>query len=321
MTPSSGSSAVARDAGIIVRGLPAFASAGPTQFAEVELIDAESEQAVPLRSLTWYALGGSEETLAFHPAEPLESLHSYRVEATPIDMVGDGSQGPMVVADFATSSELLEPIVLSGKLSLSLRGDDVDIITCGPCGNACMATGKRRALLVDVQLPAPSGGQGVYRGALHFTDNTPARASARNPGAAVVEPHDVTVTQFVKVEAGEALLLQQEVFDGEHDFAGCFTFVVWDPAGHFAETSSCLPVLSADDIAQLAGSDAQVPLSTDADVAAEQVEQAVADRHDVRVARGCAVSASQSLTGCAWIVLLLTSFLGRSPSRRRSGVV
>jgi hypothetical protein len=316
VTPSEGSSAVARDAGIVITGIPSLQPGGVSQFAEVELFDADTEESVPLRSIAWYSLVASDETLALHPTEPLAPQHSYRVEATPIDLIGDGSQGPVFVTRFTTSSALLEPLVLSGELGLSLRGGDVDLLQYGPCGENIGTGATRRALLVDVQLPAPSGGQGIYRGKLHFSDHSPARVDYRDPAGSVSdgESHDVNITHFLKLEAGEALTLQQEFFEESSAYAGCFTFVVWDPAGHVAETSTCLPSLSADDIRDLATDDAPLPLSSDEDIATQQVRQEAADRREQ--ALGCAFGASPTTTSPAWIALLL-SFLARSRSRQR----
>jgi hypothetical protein len=309
---------VARDIGIIVRGVPSFPSAGPSVFADVELIDADTDQVLPLQSISWYSLEGPEETIALHPSGPLEPQHAYRIEAKPIDLSGDGSAAPVFVTGFMTSNTLLEPLVLSGELALSLRGGQVDIIECGPCGYGCSATGKRRALLADVQLPAPRGGQGVYRGALHFSDHTPMRISARDPAdyeMIEAEPHDVHVMQFVELEAGEALMLKQEVFEEGFAYAGCFTFVVWDPAGHVAQTSACLPSLSGDDIRELAGHDAPLALSDDGYTASEQVQQATADSRDNPPVLSCAVGASQVPTTPAWLTLLLVSVLAWRRSR------
>jgi hypothetical protein len=218
VSPGAGSTAVARDAGIIVSAVPSFASAGPTVFAEVELVDADTDQGVPLRPITWYALGGSEETLALHPSLPLEGQHSYRIEAKPIDLSGDGSEGPVFVTSFMTSSELLEPLTLSGDLQLSLRGDDVDIIECGPCGSDCAA---------------------------------------------------------------------------------------------------CLPSLASHDIQELARDDSPLPLSTDEDIASEQVRQAAAASGDKDRVLSCAFGAGQSIDSPAWLMLLLSSSLLRILSRRR----
>jgi hypothetical protein len=320
VSPSSGSTAVARDAGIIVTGVPSLSSSGASTFADVELIDADTDEAVPLRSISWYSLEGPEATMALHPSEPLEPQHSYRVEAKPLDLSGDGAEGAVFVTNFMTSDALLEPLVLSGTLGLSLRGGQVDILECTGCGGGCWASGKRRALLADVQLPAPSGGQGVYRGLLHFSDRTPTRISASDPGAFETpdaDPHDVHLVQLVKIEAGEAQTLQQEVIEEDFAYAGCFTLVVWDPAGHVAQTSACLPSLSADDIQALASDDASVPLSMDEGIPSEQVPQTSADSRESAAVSSCAVGANPASTLPAWLMLLLTSFLVRSLSRQR----
>ena len=166
---------------------------------------------------------------------PLEPQHGYRVEATPHDSVGGRTEDALFVSSFVTSDALLEPLTLSGELRLSLRGDQVDIVECGPCGYDCKATGKRRALMADVQLPAPSAGQGVYRGVLHFSDHSPVRVSARDPAAYEEvldgEPHEVQLTQFVKMDAGEALTLHEEVVEEGFAYSGCFTCLSWGGPG------------------------------------------------------------------------------------------
>lgn len=288
-------------------------------FADVDLIDVDSDLSVPLRQLTWYSLGAAEETMALHPAEPLKPQHRYRIEATPIDFDGDGAERVPFVTSFETSSMLLEPLVLSGQIELSLRGADVDVMDCGPCGASCVSTGKRRALVADVQLPAPSGGQGLYRAVVHFTDHTPVRPSTRDPGG-VESPdidHDVDISHFLKLDAGEALTLEQEVFDESAAYAGCFTFVVWDPAGHVAHTAACLPSLSGADIRALASDDGPLPLAPDEATASEQVEDAAADRADSASSLSCAFGGPTRSTSGGAALLLAAWLVRRRLTRRR----
>jgi hypothetical protein len=327
VTPSPWATGVARDVGLIVRGLPSSQPGGPIHFAEIELIDADSGMPVPLEGLSWYSLGNDEDTMALHPLEPLAPLHRYRVEVDPYDSEVGGTDGGIFISSFETSDVLLEPLTLSGELGFSLRGEEVDIVQCGPCGNSCNPIGKRSALMVDVQLPAPSGGQGVYRGVLHFTDHTPARLSARSPGDYEYdedELHNVRLTQWVAPDANQAITLQQEVPVEESAYAPCFTYVVYDPAGHIAQTSACLPILSQADIQALASDQSPVPVAADDDVAIEQVQQEVADRRDNPPFISCALDASQTraLAWPAWSTLLLsalviTSATWRHASRRR----
>ena len=321
VSPAPGSSAVARDAGIIVSGVPSLPSPGPFIFANIELLDAASGEPVPLQPISWFSHVGTEETLALHPLAPLAPQHGYRVEATPIDPSSGEAGGPPVVSSFVTSDALLEPLALSGELGLALRGGEVDVVECGACGYDCAATGTRRALLANVQLPAPSGGQGVYRGLLHFSDHTPTRVGVRDPAeyeTSAAEPHEVHVMQGVTIEAGEALTLQQEVFEEGFAYAGCFTFVVWDPAGHVAQTSACLPSLTPDEVRALADGEEPLELATDEEEATAQIQlAAAADRGDRAVGVGCALGASGPTNPPAWLALLLSSALLRRFSRRR----
>jgi hypothetical protein len=177
-----------------------------------------------------------------------------------------------------------------------LRGDEVDTAECGPCGGECTVSGQRRALFADVHLPAPSGGQGVYRGVLRFSDSEPARVSTRDPTSIEGEVHEVQATQFVKLEAGEAMTMHQEVSAEDFSYAGCFTFAVWDPAGNVAQTSGCLPTLSPDDVRSLARGDAPA----------------------LSCALGARAPTVKGATLVAWLTPLLFSCLVRRTSRRRA---
>jgi hypothetical protein len=269
VSPSPGSTGVARNTGVVVTGVPSSPSGGGA-FADVELIDADTDEAVPLASVAWFPFEGAENTMAVHPMGALVPLHAYRIEARPLDE--EGAPGEPFISSFTTSEALLEPLELAAELQLSLRGADVDIVASGPCGDPGVVTGKRRALLADVRLPVPSGGQGVYQGALHFSDRTPTRVGIGDPlnsnvsGAA--ERHEVRVVQWIQLESGQGLTLEQEIFEEGTAYAGCFTFIVWDPAGHGAQTSACLPSLSPDDVRALAQSDEPLDIAANDAIAA-----------------------------------------------------
>ena len=315
----SGASGVARDAGILVSAVPSLPSGGASVFADVQLMDGETDEVLPLQTISWDLLGGADATMALHPLAPLAPQHSYQVEVTPLDFSGEGAEASPFVASFTTSSELLEPLVFTGELGLSLRGGEVDVLECGPCGNDCSAIGKRRALLADVRLPAPGGGQGVYRGILHFSDHVPTRISERNPAGYErdEELHDVHVMQLVELEAGDALTLQQQVFEEEQSYAGCFTFVVWDPAGNVAQTSACLPSLSPEEIRGLARADDAILLSTDEEIASSQVRQGRADGR----AASCNLGAGGAKAGPGWLALVIAAWLRRSRRRQPDGAL
>jgi hypothetical protein len=231
--------------------------------------------------------------------------------------------GPPVVATFVTSDLLLEPLELSGEIELSLRSAEVDALDYAACGGP-VATGKRRALVADVRLPAPSGGQGAYRSVLYFSDDTPVRISATSPSADELgsrAAHEIHLSEYMVIEAGEALTVTQEIFPEDFDYAGCFTLSVWDPAGHSVQTSACLPTLSAEQIQVLTGSDESVALASDPAIASAQVEEAVASARADRDL-GCALGASgpsRARTTPAWLALLLAAGLVRRVRRRIAG--
>jgi hypothetical protein len=318
VSPGAGASGVARDVGIIVTGVPSSPPGGPTLFADVRLIDAGSDEVVPLTSVPWSSREGVEQAVALHPVEPLGPQRTYRVEARPFD--ASDTPGETVASTFVTSEALLDPIVLSGEIEVSLRGADVDVVACGPCASDCATTGQRRALLADVRLPVASGGQGVYRATLHFSDHTPARIDETDPvnDEEDDEPHDIRTAQGVDLEPGEAVTVQQEIFEESGPYAACFTFAVWDPAGHVAQASHCLPSLSPDDIRALSGREEPLDVAADEDGAVEDVQSAVADS---RVERSpvvaCSFHASAPSGTPAWLALLLSPILVRRITRRR----
>jgi hypothetical protein len=326
VSPGAGASGVARDVGIIITGVPSSPPGGPSTFADVELIDADSDEVVPLTSVAWSSPEGPEMKMVLHPVEPLAPQHAYRIEARPFDE--NGTPGEPFVSSFTTSEALLEPFVLSGELGLSLRAAELDIVDCGPCGQDCAVSGKYRALLADVQLPVPSGGQGFYQGVLHFSDHTPLRADPGDPlGDAVSddEPHEIRVMQGVKLEAGQASTLQQQIFDEDFAYAGCFTFVVWDAAGHGAQSSACLPSLTPDEVRALARGDAPLDVAmdevADGNAGAEEGPSVAAANREERPPVGCSfgVRARSGIAG--WLTLLLASLLARRASRRRDAEI
>jgi hypothetical protein len=310
VSPSEGSSGVPRDAGIIVSGAASGGPAGWGLPALVDLIDVESGERVPVSEVSWFSPEGGDVTMAVHPAEPLGPQRRYRVEATvrsdatPLDAFGNEDVRAPLISTFVTSDVLLEPLVLSGGLELSLRGGEVDALAYGECGPT--VTGKRRALIADVRLPVPSGGQGVYRGDLHFSDNSPVFF---DEGMLDAVPHNVSLTQFAAFEAGDVLTLTQEIFEEGEPYAGCFALSVWDPAGHVARASACLPTLSAEEIAVLTRSGESIHLATDDATAADQVDEAVADARTRDLS--CALGASGSSATPAWLALLLAVGLVR----------
>ena len=319
VSPSSGATAVARDAGIVISAIPSFAGAGSASFADVELIDVESDAVVGVRDVSWFSFEGAKSTMAIHPVEPLLPLRVYRVEATPVASEAGTLESPVFISSFTTSDALLEPLVLSGEIELSLRAGEADVVgQCNPCGG-CVPVGKRPALLADVQLPAASGGQGVYRGMLHFSDHTPVRVSGSDVtdyDRSAGDPHEIHLTQGVALEPGQTLSLTQEVVEEAFAYAACFTFVVWDPAGHRAQTSACLPSLTPEDVRALRVLEAPPDLADDGDAAAEQVQVTAAGAPEERNTAflGCALGTNPASGSLAWIALLGSLLL----LRRRS---
>jgi hypothetical protein len=321
--PSPGSSGVARDSGIVVTGVPSSPSGGPSRFADIALIDPESAEAVPLTDVAWFAFEGFEQKLAVHPVEPLAPLHTYRVEVTPVDGENGATAEPFV-SSFVTSDALLDPVALSGELGLSLRGADMDVEESGPCGQDVTVIGKQRVLMADVDLPVPSGGQGVYHAAVHFTDDTPTRIETSDPlnyelpGA---EPHLFHTMNILAMVAGQALTVEQIVFDEGIAYAGCFTLVVWDPGGHGAQTSRCLPSLTPDELRALAEGEYTLDVAMDEAVAVQDVQGAVEDYRESRSpALGCSFGPLAPTSAPAWFTWLLGVLLVVRVSRRRGSV-
>ncbi|HTV23703.1 MAG TPA: hypothetical protein VMG12_33665, partial [Polyangiaceae bacterium] len=85
--PTSGSTGVPRDSGIIASGTSSSEYSDAVLGADIELFDADSGAAVPLVQGSWSSAygDGPELTIGVHPVEPLEPLHAYRVEATTVD--------------------------------------------------------------------------------------------------------------------------------------------------------------------------------------------------------------------------------------------
>ena len=168
-----------------------------------------------------------------------------------------------------------------------------------------------------MQLPVPSGGQGVYHAVMHFTDDTPVRTNiddAPEPEGWENEAgHRVQNMNYAHVRAGEALTLSQPIFAQDFVYAGCFNFAVWDPAGNLTQTSACLPSLTPED-----HGDEATELSADEGIAAEQIVAAVerANRPDRNgPVWSCALGTSPERSVPAWLTLLPAMLLGRRLSR------
>jgi hypothetical protein len=324
VTPALESSRVARDTGIIV-GATASPPAGPVTFADVALIDAETGVPVPLLPVSWLAFDGSMPTMAFRPTEPLAAWRQYRVEAIPFDEVNGGFGAP-VSSSFTTSDALLEPIVLSGEFAFTLRPSEIDRVervdgdSCG--GGRQRVVGKMRQLYIDVQLPVPSGGQGIYHAVMHFTDDAPVRTNiddAPEPeGWEEGTGHRVQSMFYAHVEPGEALTLSQPLFADDFAYAPCCNFAVWDPAGNLTQASACLPSITPEEITALTEGDEPTELSADVSIASEQIVVAIerANRPDRNApVWSCALGTSPQRSLPAWLALLPALPLGRRLSR------
>jgi hypothetical protein len=328
IAPGAGETGVPRDTAILVEGFSPGPAGAFERVAQVELIDVQSGASLPLVQMPWDFTEGGATIMALHAAEPLAPLRGYRIEATPFDALTEEPSGPAVITDFVTSEALLEPLVLSGELELSLEGGEAAELNCAVCG-ACQATGRtRRALFASVRLPLPSGGTGDYRGALHFTDDTPARRDPRNPAGWVPsdsQTHAVQMSHALILEAGEALTLRQEIYETDLDYAGCFSFGVWDGAGHLAETSACLPTLSPDQVRSLASSGGEptppeeVAGPVDGDDEAEPASLPDAGAANLASAgAGCAMHGNGDARPSLWLLLACVGLVARQRVRSRA---
>jgi hypothetical protein len=333
VSPVAEASGVALDTGIIINGISC--SANQRAFSGVALIDVGTGERRSLLGSPWSGGTARGLTLAYYPSNPLEPQHQYRLEATHIDLPNgpDETREEVEVSTFTTSDAVLEPLVLSDELELSLRSktvvsaavNDCPVSDVGGDYDGCftppMITG--RALVADVKLPAPSGGQGIYNGVLHFSDRTPPRVSANDPRQVEMmddEPHRIHRTWYLNLTTDQTLTLPQELGDERFSYAGCFTFVVWDPGMHVTQTSTCLPSLSPDDIQALAAGDTLLPLSTDPDVAFHQLHQALGDDRDAAEAAAtdgssCSLRRSHETNLPTGLALLLTCLGLRRRSR------
>ena len=317
--PGPGAAGVARDAAIIVAGIPSLGDGGLFPFADVALIDAATEAAVPLEPTRWFALRGLDVLMALHPVDALAPLHPYRAEVRVGVGYGGDAALPPVVSRFTTSGMLLDPLVLNGELGLALRAAPVDLVERDGCGRPSRIIGQRRALFADVQLPVPSGGHGVYVGFLYFSSQPPQQNVADLAQDDVLEFDSGLIydMQGTNIQAGQALTLAQEVLDADYAYAGCFTLEVRDPSGHVARVSRCLPSLSPDDVRALSHLDSPLDLSSDETVAAARVQQAAdAHRDDAAPEFGCTFDPSAATRPAAWLTLCVGTLLAALARRR-----
>ena len=312
---------MARDAAIIVGGIPSLGDGWLFPFADVALIDADTEQAVPLAEARWFALRGSDVVMALHPVDALAPLHAYRAEARLRVGLGSSTESAAapVVSGFTTSDVLLDPLALNGEIGFSLRGAEVDVLDDNTCGPG-RVIGQRPALFADVQLPAPSGAQGVFVAVLYFSDDAPLRINpydSTDYDRAELEAHQVYDMQVVNIQAGQALTLEQEVLGRDFAYAGCFTLVVTDPSGQAAQASRCLPSLTPGDVRALSNLEAPLPVSTDEMAANEEIQRAAAEHREAGAPEfGCALDPSATTRTPAWCLLLLGALAAARASRR-----
>lgn len=331
VSPVPEAPAVALDTGIIINGV----SCSPNQraFTSIALIDVGTGQRRSLLGAAWNGGTARGLTLAYYPSQLLEPQHQYRLEATHIDLPNgpDETRAEVEVSTFTTSDAVLEPLVLSGELELSLRSKNIvsaAVNNCPVSDDGGDYTGcfippmiRGRALVADVKLPAPSGGQGIYNGALHFSDGTPPRVSASDPRQ-VEMGGELHRTWSLTLTTDQTFTLPQELGAENFTYAGCFTYVVWDPGMHLTQTSACLPRLSPDDIRALAAEETLLPLSTDPHVAFHQVHQLLGDDRDEdsdsvpeASATSCALHRSQETSIPTGLALLLACLGLRRRSR------
>ena len=151
--------------------------------------------------------------------------------------------------------------------------------------------------------------EGAYRARLYFTDDIPMSPTEpyvdgeRSGG----DVHEIRTAQYLEVSVGESMTLEQEVFEENFDYAPCFTWVVWDPAGHKAQAAKCLPVMSPSDVRTLASLSPD-PLSTDVGRSESPAASAA----------GCSVVARRRSTSDPSPLGFVGLLLGLS-LRRRSG--
>lgn len=319
VTPVGEASDVPRDTGILISST---SCSGRSAVSAITLIDADTGEASPVLVIAWSSALPAEDLLAFHPVAPLAPQHRYRIEATHRDSPAapDEQDEEIDVSAFTTSDALLEPLVLAGELQLSLRGTAV----YSPAINTCPITAAngaasdcyippefvRRALVVDVTLPAASGGQGLYRGMLYFSDGAPTSLSDTDPAHYQInyaDPNNFQGGLAANPVPGETLTLPRELDDEGFAYAPCFEFVVWDPAGHVAQASTCLPSLSPDDMQALASKEEVLSLSPDPQVASDELRRALGHEPGAAPSPSCSIARRPATRTPVWPMLLLTS--------------
>ncbi len=265
--PQDGAMGVARNSGIVVTAVASSEPGGPGFPLAVKVQDVETGATIAGRQIEWHS--DEELVAAWYLDEPLLPLRTYRLEAS-IAEFEDLPEGEPMVSTFTTSESLLEPLGLVGEFEISLEGYDAEVQSCDntSCGPAnCIPAGTRRALRARISLPAVQGGQAIdngYRARLYFTDDTLPNVTEPDLDGFTPrdEDHDVGITHYFRVGANERTILEQEIFEEPFDYAPCFMFVVWDPAGNKVETGTCLPVMSPGEVRMLAAAD-ELPSRSD----------------------------------------------------------
>jgi len=336
--PAAGATSVPRDTGILVTGEPSYETAYNRLDVVVTLTDVETGRVVPGRSIHW---SSEEATAAWYPDEPLLPGRTYHVEVIPASTGGipiDGSTP--ISASFVTSSALLEPLAFSGDIQVTVNAYDATVQECEypPCGPAsnCVDVGTRRALRARLDLPAVVGGQpdaGQYRALLYFNDEkTPDVTQPNLEGVVETESFRIAMAEALLPTAGQTVQLDQELFEEDFDYTPCFTYVVWDPAGHKIQTSHCLPVLTQAQYADATDAPAlaQVPSGTLDDTATASASSASAsddallsgaERNPIdaqSAGSGCTFGSTPTTPGAVFVALAaLLGGLARRRSRRQ----
>lgn len=331
ISPAEGTTGVPRDTGILVTAQSAFEGSLESVDVTVTLTDVETGSVIAGRSVGWFS---EAATAAWSPDEPLLPGRSYQVEVVPADYRGTPIEGATPIrSSFVTSSALLEPLTFSGDIQVSVEVYDEVVRECDvhPCTSVesnCVDVGTRRDLRARLELPAAVGGQtdaGQYRATFYFNDEKPYNLEDR----AANDELRFGVQGLVQPTAGQTVLRDQYLFREDFDYAPCFTYVVWDLAGHQIQTSRCLPVLTQAEYAAATADDAPAPEQSpstaldDAVTASDDALPSGAERNPIETQSagvGCAFGSSPTTPGGVLVaVAALLGGLARRRSRAPAG--
>jgi hypothetical protein len=212
----------------------------------VHVYDATATVAVEIPG-TAFGWLDAPSTLVWMPKAPLPPNGRFRLEAT----VGAPSSAPAttegltVSVEFATSGGVAPPVQVMGELAVTYEAYDEPILTQCPsgCGYPCPPSGQTmRRLRARMTIPPVQGGFAPdgYLAWLWVSDQHP-HNPADNPLSVTGGGGDLGGLEHLVAAQPTVVTLPIPVETG--DYTPCLATRAFDPVGHFADTSICLPKL------------------------------------------------------------------------------